>query len=188
MLLELLFQHPTRLNEDTSIDGFVRHLSALIVQLRPFEPAGDLFRRPVQRQLAGHYIPEPAIQRESTEFGTTGAVPGGLIRPVRTIPLRIGVSRDLTAEGRRRTIERPGNLTQRKAGSEAPRYLLALGQRERPDGALAHWRRHPTVETQQPENRGWEFAYRTATVAQRCPISPTTPNFVFLSIGHAGAS
>lgn len=137
MLLELFFQHPTRLNEDTSIDGLVRHLQALIVQIRPFEPAGDLLRRPVQRQLAGHYTPEPVIQRESTEFWTTGAVPGSLIRSVRTIPLPIDVSRDLTADGRRCTIERPGNLTQRRAGSEAPRYLLALGQRERPDGALA---------------------------------------------------
>src|SRR6476646_3458368 len=188
MLLEFFFQHPTRLNEDASIDGLVRHLQALIVQIGPLEPAGDLFRRPVQRQLAGHYIPEPAIQREPTEFRTTRAVPGGLIRPVCTITLLIGVSRDLTADGRRRTIELPGNLTQRRAGREAPRYLFALGQRERPDGAVASWRRPPAVQTQKPESRSREFTYRTANVAQRSPIPPATPNFVFLSIGHARSS
>lgn len=166
MLLEFFFQHPPRLNEEASIDGLVRHLQALIVQIGPLEPAGDLFWRPVPRQLAGHYTLEPAIERESTECRTTGAIPGGLIRPVRTISLLIGVSRDLTADGRRRTIERPGNLTQRRAGSEAPRDLLALGQRERPNGAMARWRRNSAVETQQPENRSREFAYRTANVAQ----------------------
>lgn len=188
MLLELFFQHPTRLNEEASIDGLVRHLQALIIQIGPLEPAGDLFRRPVHRQLAGHYTPEPAIQRESTEFRTTCAIPGGLIRPVRPITLLIGVSPDLTADCRRCTMELPGNLTQRRAGSEASRYLLALGQRERPDGALAGWRRNPAVETQKPENRSREFAYCTANIAQRSPISPATPNFVFLSIGHAGSS
>lgn len=116
VLLELFFQPPTRLNEEASRDGLVRHLQALIIQVGPLEPAGDLFRRPVQRQLAGHYTPEPAIERESTEFRTTCAIPGGLICLVRTIPLLIGVLLDLTADGRRRTSGLPGNLTQRRAG------------------------------------------------------------------------
>jgi hypothetical protein len=55
MLLKLFFSTPC-LNEEASIDGFVRHVQALLIRIRPFEPAVDLLWRPIECELAAHYI------------------------------------------------------------------------------------------------------------------------------------
>src|SRR6478752_3754092 len=105
MLLKLFSQHSPRLNEEAAIDSLVRHVQTHLVRIGPFEPAGDLFRRPIQCELAGHYIPELPIQCESAQFWTTRPVPGMLICLDCTIRLRPSVSRDLTADRRRCTME-----------------------------------------------------------------------------------
>ena len=112
VLLQLFFQHPTRLNEEASIDGFERHVQGLIIPRRPFEPAGDQRWRPIECELATHYIPKLPIKCESTQFGATRTVPGAFICPGGLITLRRRVPRNLPADGRRLTLERLCNLTQ----------------------------------------------------------------------------
>jgi len=48
---QLLLEHPTRLDEETAIDRFVRYLHVWIVRILPLQPARNLLRRPLQRQL-----------------------------------------------------------------------------------------------------------------------------------------
>ena len=49
---QLLLQHAAGLNKKTAIDRFVRYLHALVGrELPPLQPAGDLLRRPLQREL-----------------------------------------------------------------------------------------------------------------------------------------
>src|SRR5215468_659026 len=51
---QLLFQHAARLNEETTIDRFVGYLHVLVSRELPLQPARDLLRRPLQRQLLRH--------------------------------------------------------------------------------------------------------------------------------------
>ncbi len=48
---QLLFQHTAGLNEETSIDRLVRYLHVFIGRELPLQPAGDLLRRPLEREL-----------------------------------------------------------------------------------------------------------------------------------------
>ena len=54
MRRQLLLQHTAGLNEETAIDRFVRYLHALVGWELLLQPAGDLFRRPLQRELLRH--------------------------------------------------------------------------------------------------------------------------------------
>src|SRR5215467_6392582 len=51
---QLLLQHTAGLNEETAIDRFVRYLHVLVGWELLLQPAGDLFRRPLQRELLRH--------------------------------------------------------------------------------------------------------------------------------------
>src|SRR5215469_14006288 len=54
MRRQLLLQHAAGLDEDTAIDRFVRYLHVLVGWELLLQPAGDLFRRPLQRELLRH--------------------------------------------------------------------------------------------------------------------------------------
>src|SRR5579862_1364808 len=51
VLNQFLFQHSPRLNEQTTINGFVRHAHALVLGILTLQPSGNLFRRPVQDEF-----------------------------------------------------------------------------------------------------------------------------------------
>lgn len=71
----LIYRYGARLDEKASIDGFVRHPQALVVGVGSFEPAADLFGRPVLSQFRGPYTSQPAVQRKATGLGATGPIP-----------------------------------------------------------------------------------------------------------------
>ena len=48
---QLLLQHTAGLNKEAPIDRFVRYLHALVGWELPLQPAGDLLRRPLEREL-----------------------------------------------------------------------------------------------------------------------------------------
>jgi len=54
VLQKLFFQGSARLHEEASVDRFVRHLTCLIPRIGPFEPTGNLLRRPLLLQLSGY--------------------------------------------------------------------------------------------------------------------------------------
>ena len=51
---QLFLQHAARLNEEAAIDRFVRYLHVLVGRELLLQPAGDLFRRPLQREFLRH--------------------------------------------------------------------------------------------------------------------------------------
>ena len=51
-VLQFLLQNPTGLNIEAAVDRYVGHAVLLFVRVLPFEPTGDLFRRPLQTALS----------------------------------------------------------------------------------------------------------------------------------------
>ena len=51
---QLLLQHAAGLDEEAAIDRFVRYLHILVGWELLLQPAGDLLRRPLQRELLRH--------------------------------------------------------------------------------------------------------------------------------------
>src|ERR1700721_4213144 len=51
---QLLLQHAAGLDEEAAIDRFVRYLHILVGWERLLQPAGDLLRRPLPRELLRH--------------------------------------------------------------------------------------------------------------------------------------
>ena len=51
---QLLLQHAAGLDEEAAIDRFVRYLHVLLGWKLLLQPAGDLLRRPLQRELLRH--------------------------------------------------------------------------------------------------------------------------------------
>jgi hypothetical protein len=48
---QLFFQYSPRLNEQAAVNGLVGHAYTLVMGILGLQPAGDLFRRPIQQQL-----------------------------------------------------------------------------------------------------------------------------------------
>src|SRR5712672_1490863 len=44
---QLFFQHSSRLNEQTAVNGFVRYAHTFVLGILDLQPSGNLFRRPV---------------------------------------------------------------------------------------------------------------------------------------------
>jgi hypothetical protein len=51
---QFLFQHAAGLDEEAAIDRFVRYPHVLVGRELLLQPAGDLLRRPLQRELLRH--------------------------------------------------------------------------------------------------------------------------------------
>ena len=111
MIHQFLFQHPARLDEETSIDRLVRHSQPLVVRKLDLQPTGDLFRRPIQRQFTGDDVAQRPVAREYTLLGAQRRPPGSIICSSGAISIAPAVSCNsrLTVEGarpRRAAIDR----------------------------------------------------------------------------------
>src|SRR5712691_1859691 len=67
-LRQLFFQYSPRLNEQATVNGFLRHSHALVIGIVGLQPSGNLFRRPVQDQFTRNDIPQLAIDGKKTPF------------------------------------------------------------------------------------------------------------------------
>src|SRR5713226_10483591 len=106
MGLQLLLQHPTGLDEETSIDGLGRHAHSLVAGVRPHKPARDLLRRPVLGELSGDDAAQPRVARQEARLGPAGLVPRSLVGAGCAIARWSAAARDLTADRRGGAPER----------------------------------------------------------------------------------
>jgi hypothetical protein len=54
---QFFFQYSLRLNEQATVDRFVRHAQALVIGILGLQPSGNLFGRPVQDQFTRNDVP-----------------------------------------------------------------------------------------------------------------------------------
>ena len=71
---QFLLQRPARLDIERAIDGLVGHLTARIIGIGAFEPAGHLLRRPLPLDLLCHASGQGSMQRRLTDLGAPRSV------------------------------------------------------------------------------------------------------------------
>ena len=144
MLKQLLLKHTAGLNEQTAIDGLVRHLRS-VSPMRPLQPTGDLLGRPVQSKFTHHNPAQPRMARQLTTLRAAGALPGLLIGLGSAVAIIAAISLYLPAHRRRRAAQQFGHRTRRSFGRKPTRYRLALDQRQGQPRATTRRRPDPTV-------------------------------------------
>src|SRR5258708_24517864 len=75
VLHQLFFQYATRLNEQTTVDGLVRHAHALVVGIPILQPPGNLLGRPVQNQFTRNDISQLAVHGQQPALGSQPRFP-----------------------------------------------------------------------------------------------------------------
>src|SRR5262249_13958554 len=126
MRRQLLLQHTAGLNEETAIDRFVRYLHVLVGWELLLQPAGDLFRRPLQRELLRPAPSCPPMQRQTTWLRAQRSLPGTSIGLVCTIALNAAVAPDLPTYCRWRPSETLSDPPDRPARRDATGNLFAF--------------------------------------------------------------
>src|SRR6516162_3124601 len=63
---QFFLEHPTGLDKQTAIDGFVGHSQSFIVREFSLQPSRDLLGRPIQRQLLGNTPSQPWMTDQAT--------------------------------------------------------------------------------------------------------------------------
>src|SRR6185369_14256102 len=127
VLHQLLFQHSARLDEQTTVNGLVGYAHPLVLGILRLQPSGNLLGRPVQEQFTGNDLSQPWVQRQMALVGPQSRLPGVVIRLMRPIGGTATMACDLPAHRRGRSIQVSGDLTNRRAGSNPARDVLALG-------------------------------------------------------------
>src|SRR6185295_7158078 len=119
------------------------------------QPSGNLLGRPVQEQFTGNDLSQPWVQRQMALVGPQSRLPGVVIRLMRPIGGTATMACDLPAHRRSRSIQVSGDLTNRRAGSNPPRDVLALARCEGYPGASARFRRNSLHEA--TTNSEWSY-------------------------------
>ena len=60
---QCLLEHAAALHKQAEIDRLVRHVHGWIIRIRLAQPAGDLLRRPLERELGGDRGPQRRVRR-----------------------------------------------------------------------------------------------------------------------------
>src|SRR6202011_6289806 len=94
----------------------------------------------------------------------------GSINRTTTMALRF------SAHCRSRSLEVSGNLTDRRTGSEPPRYILALCKSECETGAMTGCRGNPTARQQQTANGSMWLVKGAPNLMQRLSRLPSAPD------------
>jgi hypothetical protein len=101
---QLLFQRPTGLNEQASVNGFVGHTHAHIIGILGFPPAGNLLRRPVQNQFTRNEVPQLQVEGKKAALGPQGRLPGFSVGLIGSIRRAATMTCDLPAHSRYRSL------------------------------------------------------------------------------------
>src|SRR6266478_5736524 len=101
---QLLLQHSSRLNEQATVNGFVGHAQALVIGILGFQPAGNLFRRPVQNQFTRNDVPQLQVDGKKAALGPQGRLPGFSVRLTGSIRRAATMTCDLPAHSRYRSL------------------------------------------------------------------------------------
>src|ERR1700731_4458741 len=106
---QLFLQHSSRLNEQATVNGFVRHAHALVIGILGFQPSGNLFRRPVQNQFTRNDLLQLHMDRKKAALGPQGRLPGFAAGLVGSIYTTATMTCDFPAHGRHRSVQAFGN-------------------------------------------------------------------------------
>jgi hypothetical protein len=177
---ELLLEHASRLNEETSVDRFVRDLHPLRARVSPLQPARDLFRRPIQAQLLGHKLLQSSLNRQSTGFRATGVIPGSPIGFGRAVRSPTAMASDFSAHRGRSALDRGCDPPHRLAFREATGDLLAFGETEGPVRTATSRGRDAAAAREDVIDRPSELPERSSDVLRRLPTLPSLPEFLLL--------
>src|SRR5487761_543920 len=123
---QLFFQYATRLNEQTTVDGLVRHAHALVVGIPILQPPGNLLGRPVQNQFTRNDISQLAVHGQQAALGSQSRLPGLSVRIMGTISRTAAMAYDLSAHCRGGTTQTTGDLANRRVGSDPPTWQQQL--------------------------------------------------------------
>jgi len=126
MLQQFPLEDAATLHKETAIDGLVRHVHVSIARKGAAKPAGDLLRRPLTRQLAGHGRAQARTTDQPTPLGTPGARPRSTIGSLRTIPAGAAIALNLAADRRRRTPQPLGDRAHGLLAGETARDLFSF--------------------------------------------------------------
>jgi len=115
---ERLLQNATGLDEQASVDRFMRRACALVVGMLTLQPARDLLRRPLAFELLSYCVTERRPVRQLAGFRTPGTIPGRLIGQAGPVTLTASVALNLPADRRRSPPQLTRNRTKRQFGSK----------------------------------------------------------------------
>src|SRR2546426_3939987 len=127
---QLFFQYSPRLNEQATVNGFLRHSHALVIGIVGLQPSGNLFGRPVQDQFTRNDLSQPLVHGKKALLGPQGRLPGLVIRLMSAIDRTATMAVDLPAHRRGSSIEVSGYFTNRRTGSDPSRNVLSLSKGE----------------------------------------------------------
>src|SRR5713101_717180 len=173
---QLFFQYSPRLNEQATVDGFVRHSHALVIGIVRLQPSGNLFGRPVQDQFTRNDLPQLPVHGKKTLLRSQGRLPGLAIRLMSAIGRTATMAGDLPAHRRGRSIEVSGYPTNRRTGSDPSREVLSLSKGEGSTRASAGCWRNPSARQQQTANGAMWLAEGAPDLMQRLPGLPSAPD------------
>ncbi len=138
---QLAVQRAFGLHEQRPVDRFVRHPHLLIVGMVAAQPACDLERRPLQRELVFHCVAQGRARRQLRRLGPTTVDHRTVVGGHGPVPARAAVAFDLTRHRRRCPPQPTSDPPQRLAGSQPSGDLLTISQRQLLVAAL--WDRGP---------------------------------------------
>ena len=95
---QLLLEHTTGLDEQASVDRFVRHTCALVIRMLALQPAGDLLRRPLAFELLCYCVTELRLPRQLAGLWPPGPIPGRRFRDGRTIDASTAIATHLPTD------------------------------------------------------------------------------------------
>src|SRR6059058_1697789 len=175
---QLFFQYATRLNEQTTVDGLVRHAHALVVGIPILQPPGNLLGRPVQNQFTRNDISQLAVHGQRAALGSQSRLPSLSVRIMGTIGRTAAMAYDLSAHCRGGTTQTTGDLANRRVGSDPSRNIFSLSEGEcYPRTTTRNGSDAPTWQ-QQLANRGMWPAISAPNLMHGLPGLPAPPNLV----------
>src|ERR1017187_8716864 len=127
---QLFFQYSSRLNEQATVNGLVRHAQALVLGILDLQSSGNLFRRPVQNQFTRNDLLQLLVDGKKAVFGSQSRLPGLVTRFTGSIDRTATVACHFPAHRRRSSLQASGDLTNRRTASDPSRDVLSLSQRE----------------------------------------------------------
>jgi hypothetical protein len=130
--LQLATQRAAALDEQRQVDRLVRHPHHQVLPVGQRQPAGNLLRRPPQRQLGLHRRPQPRLGHQLGRLGPLRPPERSGVSNLSPVAVSAAVTGQLPRH-RRWCSPQPGrDLPARLADGHAAADLLPFGHAERP--------------------------------------------------------
>ena len=158
----------------------MRHVHGRIVRIRLPQPAGDLLRRPLARELGRHGVSQRRVRGQATALGAPTPFPRPAVSLRGPIPVPAAVPPHFATHRRGGAPQPASNGAQRAPVRQPPRDLLALGQCQCEARALPRrWGQAARPGHDVMHDPG-NPAQRAADGRQRFPLAPAAPHLRLL--------